>query len=161
MKFLSTETDGIAPVRAIGAEGGAYPGSVTGAGRCGCQLRRKRTWQLDDWIVVDTGTKIAGILRMRQDSRERRTGLTRSATSTFRPFRTTRSTRASFKRTPGLSTARSIPSSSSSRMRSTPQTKRIVPILLGKKGKISEYVSARILRRALYYGVARAIAGQW
>jgi len=151
--FLSTETDGIAPVRAIGAKAELIRCSDWDHAASGISWAEDNM-TLDDWLVVDTGTKMQEFYRNWILARQKQINPLRDidilAWQEYQKFYN------GFKRW----TDRIIdgPFNSificQSMAVDDGEEERIVPLLLGRKGEISEYVSAQF-SVALYYGVAR------
>lgn len=151
--FLSTETDGIAPVRAIGAKAElirapSWEHAAAGVGWA------EENLTLDDWIVVDTGTKMQEFYMRWILANENRLNPQRDLD--IPAIQNHQKYQNGFKRwcdriIDGPFNSIFITQSMAV---DDGDDERIVPLLLGKKGEISEYVSAQF-SVALYYGVAR------
>jgi hypothetical protein len=152
--FLSTETEGVASARAVGSQ---------------AQLIRAPDWEhavggvkwaeqnltVDDWFVIDTGTKMQElymrwILQRENDINPQR-DLDIPAIQNHQKYQN------GFKRwcdrlIDGLFNVIFITTSMS--VDDAEGEQRVIPHLLGKKGEISDYVSAQF-SVALYYAVAR------
>jgi hypothetical protein len=152
--FLSTETEGVASARAVGSQAKlmrcpSWEHAVAGV------KYAEQHFTVDDWLVVDSGTKMQEmymrwILQRENDLNPQR-DLDIPAIQNHQKYQN------GFKRW----TDRLIDGNFNVIFITTSMTaddaegeERIIPHLLGKKGEISDYVSSQF-SVALYYSVAR------
>jgi hypothetical protein len=152
--FLSTETEGVASARAVGSQAKlwrcpSWEHAVAGV------KKAEREFTIDDWLVVDSGTKMQEMymrwILERENQINPQRDLDIPAIQNHQKYQN------GFKRW----TDRLIDGNFNTIFITTSMTaddaegeERIIPHLLGKKGEISDYVSAQF-SIALYYSVAR------
>jgi hypothetical protein len=152
--FLSTETEGVASARAVGSQAAlwrcpSWEHAVAGV------KKAELEFTIDDWMVVDSGTKMQEmymrwILQRENDINPQR-DLDIPAIQNHQKYQN------GFKRwTDRLIDGRFnvIFITTSMTADDAEGEERIIPHLLGKKGEISDYVSSQF-SVALYYSVAR------
>jgi hypothetical protein len=152
--FLSTETEGVASARAVGSQARLWRCPTWEHAVAGVR-KAEQEFTIDDWLVVDSGTKMQEmymrwILQREHDVNQLR-DLDIPAIQNHQKYQN------GFKRW----TDRLIDGDFNVIFITTSMTaddaegeERIIPHLLGKKGEISDYVSAQF-SVALYYAVAR------
>jgi hypothetical protein len=152
--FLSTETEGVASARAVGSMAKlwrcpSWEHAVAGV------KKAEQEFTVRDWLVVDSGTKMQEmymrwILQRENDINPQR-DLDIPAIQNHQKYQngfkrwTDRLVDAPFN-VIFIATAMSVDDAEGEA--------RVIPLLLGKKGEISDYVSAQF-SVALYYSVAR------
>jgi hypothetical protein len=152
--FLSTETEGVASARAVGSQAKlwrcpSWEHAVAGV------KKAEQEFTIDDWMVVDSGTKMQEMymrwILERENEINPQRDLDIPAIQNHQKYQN------GFKRW----TDRLIDGQFNVIFITTSMTaddaegeERIIPHLLGKKGEISDYVSAQF-SVALYYSVAR------
>jgi hypothetical protein len=152
--FLSTETEGVASARAVGSQAKlwrcpSWEHAVAGV------KKAEQEFTVDDWMVVDSGTKMQEmymrwILQRENDINPQR-DLDIPAIQNHQKYQngfkrwTDRLIDGNFN-TIFITTSMSVDDAEGEA--------RVIPLLLGKKGEISDYVSAQF-SVALYYSVAR------
>jgi hypothetical protein len=152
--FLSTETEGVASARAVGSQARlwrcpSWEHAVAGV------KKAEREFTIDDWLVVDSGTKMQEMymrwILERENQINPQRDLDIPAIQNHQKYQN------GFKRwTDRLIDGRFnvIFITTSMTADDAEGEERIIPHLLGKKGEISDYVSSQF-SVALYYSVAR------
>jgi len=152
--FLSTETEGIASARAVGSQAKLWRCPSWEHAIAGVK-KAEAEFTIDDWLVVDSGTKMQEMymrwILQRENEINPQRDLDIPAIQNHQKYQN------GFKRW----TDRLIDGKFNVIFITTSMTaddaegeERIIPHLLGKKGEISDYVSAQF-SVALYYAVAR------
>jgi hypothetical protein len=152
--FLSTETEGVASARAVGSQAKlwrcpSWEHAVAGV------KKAEQEFTIEDWMVVDSGTKMQEMymrwILERENQINPQRDLDIPAIQNHQKYQN------GFKRW----TDRLIDGNFNVIFITTSMTaddaegeERIIPHLLGKKGEISDYVSSQF-SVALYYSVAR------
>lgn len=152
--FLSTETEGVASARAVGSQAElircpSWEHAVAGV------KYAEQHFTVDDWLVIDSGTKMQEMymrwILERENQINPQRDLDIPAIQNHQKYQN------GFKRW----TDRLIDGNFNTIFITTSMTaddaegeERIIPHLLGKKGEISDYVSSQF-SVALYYSVAR------
>jgi hypothetical protein len=152
--FLSTETEGVASARAVGSQAAlwrcpSWEHAVAGV------KKAELEFTIDDWMVVDSGTKMQEMymrwILERENQINPQRDLDIPAIQNHQKYQN------GFKRwTDRLIDGRFnvIFITTSMTADDAEGEERIIPHLLGKKGEISDYVSSQF-SVALYYSVAR------
>lgn len=152
--FLSTETEGVASARAVGSQAKlwrcpSWEHAVAGV------RKAEAEFTIDDWLVVDSGTKMQEMymrwILERENQINPQRDLDIPAIQNHQKYQN------GFKRwTDRLIDGRFnvIFITTSMTADDAEGEERIIPHLLGKKGEISDYVSSQF-SVALYYSVAR------
>jgi hypothetical protein len=152
--FLSTETEGVASARAVGSQARLWRCPDWEHAVAGVK-KAEQEFTIDDWMVVDSGTKMQELymrwILQRENEINPQRDLDIPAIQNHQKYQN------GFKRW----TDRLIDGKFNVIFITTSMTaddaegeERIIPHLLGKKGEISDYVSAQF-SIALYYSVAR------
>jgi hypothetical protein len=152
--FLSTETEGVASARAVGSQAKlwrcpSWEHAVAGV------KKAEQEFTIEDWLVVDSGTKMQEMymrwILERENQINPQRDLDIPAIQNHQKYQN------GFKRwTDRLIDGRfnTIFITTSMTADDAEGEERIIPHLLGKKGEISDYVSSQF-SVALYYSVAR------
>lgn len=152
--FLSTEIEGVASARAVGSQAGLIRAPSWDHAVAGVKWGEENLTE-DDWMVVDTGTQMQ-VLYM-QWILEHENAINPQRDLDIPAVQNHQKYQNGFKRWAGRLIAAQfnvIFITTSMSVDDAEGESRVIPLLLGKKGEISDYVSSQF-SVALYYSVAR------